>query len=327
MSAGGTLVTALLVTLARPSTWILALASFLVRGGILLLCLPIIFIPTPIGVANLVGPTLVGFVFGGVSMAFVALVVSGVLGVLGWLVIGGAVAAAAEAAGTRVVAEDDDVADGGGAIAEPQPGAAGRILAVRLFALVPLLIVLLWGAALIVAVAYRELTLPSDVTRPILWRVVGAVPEVVALIAAAWVLGEIVSALAARRIVLDGAGVARAFRGAVVDLVRRPLRFLTLFVVPTAVLVVVLIPVAAASGVAWDVLRDALRPGTSPIQLAAALIGFVGLWLGGLVLAAMIAAWRQAVWTVDLAGRHGTLGHAAATRPGDWNTGSPSVTL
>ena len=80
MNSGGTLITALLVTLARPSTWVLALAAFLVRGGILVLCLPIVILPTPVGIANLVGPTLVDVVFGGMSMGVVALAPRGAWG-------------------------------------------------------------------------------------------------------------------------------------------------------------------------------------------------------------------------------------------------------
>ena len=39
-----TLAGSLLVTLARPSTWVLALAAFLVRGGLLVLVIPILVI-------------------------------------------------------------------------------------------------------------------------------------------------------------------------------------------------------------------------------------------------------------------------------------------
>jgi hypothetical protein len=101
-----------------------------------------------------------------------------------------------------------------------------------------------------------------------------------------------------------------------------------LFGLPGLFLIVVLVPVAAAAGVAWTVLRTALQPGTEPWQVIAALLGFVGLWLGGLALVSMVAAWRSAVWTVDLVHRADrTFGAATDARPGDWNHDSPSVTL
>ena len=44
--------TALLVTLATPATWPLALATFLVRGGVILVLLPIVVLPTTVGLGN-----------------------------------------------------------------------------------------------------------------------------------------------------------------------------------------------------------------------------------------------------------------------------------
>lgn len=324
----GTLVTALLVTLARPSTWLLALAAFLVRGGIVLLVLPIIILPTPVGIANLVGPTLIGFVFGGISSGFVALAVALILGLLVWILAGAAVAGAVETELAAVVAADEEVAGTGPSPARPRPGAAGRAMAARLFALAPLLVALVWGAAILVGVAYAELTLPTDTDRPILWRIVTTVPETVLIIGLAWALSEVLAARATRRIALDDASVIRALGGAFVDAVRHPLTSVVGFVVPLVVLVLVLVPTAAATGAAWDGLRTALQRGHTPIEIAVSLVGFVGLWLAGAILAAMVCAWRQAIWTVDLARRRrGTFGVSTASRPGGWNTDVPSVTL
>lgn len=328
MSIGGTLVTALLVTLARPSTWLLALAAFLVRGGIVLLVLPIIILPTPVGVANLVGPTLIGFVFGGISSGFITLAAALILGLLAWILAGAAVAGAVETELVAVVAADDDVAMPGMRPLSPRRGASGRAMAARLFALAPLLVALVWGAAVIVGVAYAELTLPTDTDRPILWRIVTTVPETVLIIGLAWALSEILAARATRRIALDGASVTRALGGAVVDVVRHPLTSILGFAIPLALLVIVLVPVAAATGTAWDGLRIALQRGHTPVETVLSLVGFVGLWLGGAILAAMVCAWRQAVWTVDLVRRRrGTFGVSSPSRPGGWNTDIPSVTL
>lgn len=328
MSIGGTLVTALLVTLARPSMWLLALAAFLIRGGIVLLVLPIIILPTPVGIANLVGPTLIGFVFGGISTGFVTLAVALILGLLAWILAGAAVAAAVETELAVEVGGDEEVATTGRLPARPRPGSAGRAMAARLFTMAPLLVALVWGAAIIVAVAYAELTLPSDTDRPILWRIVTTVPEAVVVIGLAWAVSEVLAARAARRIALDDASVPRAIGGAFVDLVRHPVSSIVGFAVPMLVLVIVLIPVAAATGTAWDGLRTALQGGQTPIETALSLVGFVGLWLGGAILAAMVCAWRQAVWTVELVRRRrGTFGVSNASRPGGWNTDVPSVTL
>ncbi len=56
-------------------------------------------------------------------------------------------------------------------LADGAQGRTLRVLAVRLAALAPLIAALLFGAARIIAVTYAELTLPSDVTISIAWRV------------------------------------------------------------------------------------------------------------------------------------------------------------
>ena len=76
VSRGAALSGALLVTLASPATWPLALAGFLLRGGLIVVALPILVLPTPVGLGNVLAPTLTAFVFGGVSVELVAVVVA-----------------------------------------------------------------------------------------------------------------------------------------------------------------------------------------------------------------------------------------------------------
>ena len=58
MTRGAALTRALLATLATPVTWPLALAAFLLRGGILVFTLPILVLPTPVGLGNVLAPTI-----------------------------------------------------------------------------------------------------------------------------------------------------------------------------------------------------------------------------------------------------------------------------
>ena len=98
----------------------------------------------------------------------------------------------------------------------PDGGVASRILAARLIAAVPLAIALALGSIRLVFVTYRELTAPIDVATPIAVRVLRGSPEVVVAMVVAWMLAEIVGAVAARRIALAdagvGAGLAHALR-------------------------------------------------------------------------------------------------------------------
>ena len=55
------------------------------------------------------------------------------------------------------------------------------------------------------------------------------------------------------------------------------------------------------------------------VTAAVLLIVFVALWAGGLALAGVVSAWRQAAWTVDAVRRgHRTFGGSPSRRPGDW---------
>src|SRR3989304_449023 len=50
---------ALSVVVAEPSLWLLGSAGFLVRGGLVLLALPIVTLPSPGGITTLLGPAVV----------------------------------------------------------------------------------------------------------------------------------------------------------------------------------------------------------------------------------------------------------------------------
>ena len=315
MNRGAALGGALLVTLASPATWPLALAAFLLRGGLLVVALPILVLPTPVGLGNLLAPTLTAFVFGRVTVELVALVAAIVAAALAWLVAGGILAAVLEAEAARIVATDEDVALAAGLGTHPLgvdevPAAlntrvalrrwteATRVFLVRAVAHLPLAVSLAWGTARLVAVTYLELTNPGDVTTPLVRRVLLASPEVVVAIVATWMVGQALGALAARRVVLARGGILRALGDASLMLVRRPLVVLADFWLPTLALGLVLAPSAIAAASAGDVVREAMDTSRDPLEILLAVVLFVSLWVVGLVLASVICAWRAAVWTV-----------------------------
>ncbi|MGZ8438175.1 MAG: hypothetical protein ACXWXR_06500, partial [Candidatus Limnocylindrales bacterium] len=159
MNRGAALRGALLVTLASPATWPLALAVFLLRGGLLVVALPILVLPTPVGLGNLLAPTLTALVFGGVTVELVALVVAIVVAALAWLVAGGVLAAVLEAEAARIVAAHEDVAPASGVrthqlavdelpdpltarVARRRRTEAARVFLVRALAHLPLVVAL-----------------------------------------------------------------------------------------------------------------------------------------------------------------------------------------
>jgi len=326
VTLGATLTASLLATLSHPSTWILALAAFLLRGGILIIAAPILVLPSAVGLGNVLAPSISAFVFGGLSPGLASVIGLTLVGVMAWLVLGGALAGATEAEAVRIIAADEDAtAPAGRPIDPPRVGGRiWRIVIVRWAASLPLLVALTLGIARLVTVAYRELTVPSAVATPVAVRIVQGAPDALLGIAITWVLGGIVGALAVRHLVLVGSSVPDALIFALDRLVRHPLRSSMLALGPLASLIVVLAAALGGASVASGLVRAWLGEGAGIATAAIGLLVFLGVWTVGLVLVGVAAAWRTAAWTVDAAG---TFGGATPGRPGDWNPPDPSATM
>jgi hypothetical protein len=322
---GATLVASLLATLARPATWALALATFLLRGGYLLVLAPIVVLPSAVGLSNVVTPLLSTVVFHGVSPS-IALAFGGIVVVFFvWLIGGGIVAAAAESELVRRVMADEESWAASDRLVGPDPvlHPASRVLAVRLIAQLPLLLTLAWGAFRIASVAYGELTSPSDVAVPLALRVVAGAADAVGLVIAAWLIGETVGGLAARRVIVAGDRVPSALRFAVVRLFRQPLRCAVLAVVPLVPLGLVIALVGLAGSATWEALRAALEF-SDPVFVLALVMLLVVLFAGGMLLIGVVSGWRGAIWTVDVGGTFGAMVYGPV---GQWNDAVESGTL
>jgi hypothetical protein len=323
VTVGATLVASLLAVLERPATWPLALLGFLIRGGFLLVLAPIIVLPTAIGLANAVAPVLTSALLSGLTATVLLLIVGVGAAGMAWLLGGGLLAGAAEAEGVRLLADDETV-DRAGLTAESRGGLAWRILTVRMIAHLPLLLALAWGATRVVAAIYREFTVPVDTVTPLVLRVVRAVPEAIALIVIAWLIGEVLGGLAARRVVMAEASIPRAIGWALRHAVRHPLQTVVLLIVPLLTLVAVLLPSAAAASAAWMAIRVTLADGLPPILTLVAVLLLVVVWAGQLALIGLVTAWRGATWTVAVAG---TFGGVTDRREGDWSALAASGSL
>jgi hypothetical protein len=326
MTVGATLVASLLVTLARPATWLLALTTFLVRGGFLLVLAPIVVLPTAVELGNLLAPVLTTLLFRGVTPLIALLQVAGGVAFLIWLLGGGLVAAAAETEVVRLVAADEEAwLPGEHAGVAPAVHPTRRVLLARLAAYLPLLLVALpWSSYRFALVGYHELTSPSAGGLPLAIRIAFGAPDAVALLVVTWLLGEMLGALAARRVILAGEGARRSLRWAIRRLARRPVRNLALSVLPLVPLTVVLVIVGMAGSATWDGLRAALSFGGDRLIALVLLVVLVVLFAGGLLLIGVASAWRAAVWTVDVVGTFGATVHDPE---GQWNGVADSGTL
>lgn len=296
MSLAGSLAASLLVTLTRPAWWAMALAGFLVRGGILALLLPIVVLPTVAGLANAFAPALVGFVFGGPSTSFLVAVGSITLAIVAWLVIGGWLGAWLDLALVRDAARDEELED----VLTPHGGGPGRAFVVRAIAHLPTGAAIAVGAVRLVEASYEELIHPGSPSIPVAVRVALRIPEIVALLAATWVVGEALGGLAVRHLAW-GASMPAAVGRAIGSLVR-PAALATL-IVTNGVVAFVVVGSAMAAGIAFDHLRIVLLDDGSGAEVRLALVVFALAWAAGLWLLSLAVAWRSTAWTFEVA-RH-----------------------
>jgi hypothetical protein len=350
MTTRGATLAALLAALGRPSWWILALAGFLVRGGILLFVIAIVTLPSPLALSNVLGPILTPLYLGRLERTTVILIGVGIVGVVAWIVAGGWFAAATEVVLVREAARaatEEGLAD------RPDRDAGrlliGRSAAAHLIALIPMALTLGFGSVQIFGVAYRELVNPSD-AGPIVLREIGGASGPVAAILVTWILGEVVGGMAVRRIVLGGEPVVGAVVSSGVDLVRRPAGGLLAPLATTAVLVVDLGAVLAVVMIVWTEVRTRLlHPLDEPFATALVVVTFGAAWCLALLVTGLIDAWRSAAMTFELGratstatarstagddGRSqpgpsggGTIGVPGHGRPGDWSADDPGGSL
>jgi len=350
----------LLVSLGRPAWWVLALAGFLARGGIVLAILPIVSLPSPLGLSDIFAPAIMQLRLGSPDVALVVSIVGVVAGIVACVVIGGLIGAATDLALIRdgaLAAAEEGVTDVGprgrpSADVETRPARRGgfrivvRILIVRLVAHLPLAVAVAIGSVAVVNVTYAELTRPDDVVTPLVVRVViGAAWPMVGIVVA-WLLGELAGGTAARRIALDGEGVRDALGSAVAALVIRPRSTLVPGIAMTIALVVILAATLGGSRIAWLRADGALTDATvDPGTLVLTLMTFVAIWLAALTLIGLVAAARSAALTFeavrdgaqrlrsstsrDEAGGDvgGTFGASTHHRPGDRPVGDDGGSL
>lgn len=327
--------TAFLAALVRPSWWLIALAGWLVRGGIVLGLLPIVAIPSTLAIANVVAPLIVPVVFGrftdiaplvGLGAAFAA----AWLAAAGWL---GAVADVALVRAAPAAAAEEGLPIPEAALRHGWR-AAGAVFAVRSAAHLPLAVALALGAVRVVDVLYLELTRPFEVVTPLVLRVAVGAAVPLGLIVVAWFVGETVGGLASRRIVLEGRPAGAALRGAYRDLLERPVSTLAGPVLTTAGLLLVAGLTLGGAALTWGRLRVALlEPRIDPLDVVLALGSFVIVWLAALALIGLLAAWRSAAASFEAIRQvaaerrraaqgpidDGTFGAGPGRRPGDWS--------
>ena len=301
----------------RPRLWAFALLAFLARGGLVALVIPMLVLPSFVGLSNTVGPTSV--TAAGPTPRLVALVAAWLGIALASIVAGTLVAAAAEVAlhhatvmpaagGTtdrrvafpsRWVAAVSPPRDEAGS--PPPRGAVRRVAVARLVLLAPVALALAAAVPGWVQVAYRELLLPTDLALPLPFRVIAGAPISALVVVVAWLLAEVIGGLAARRIALGGSSIAGALGAAAGDVARAPASILLTLALAIGGTFPFLVPAVVVVGVAWDRARVALVDATDGVGVIIATLILVAAWAACLGVAGVTSAWRSALWTAELA--------------------------
>jgi hypothetical protein len=282
---------ALVATLANPEWWAMALAAFLVRGGILVVILPLVSLPTPASLVTIFAPPLEALILGSPTVEGIALGALGISLVLAALALLALAGSWLELVLVREAATDDELDLGW----VPRRVSAVTALGLRLAAHLPTLFALAYAFARLAVATRDELLEPGDPSVAMTARVLLRAPDALALVLVAWLVGETVGALAARRRAA-GAGSGAALSGAVRRSFDR--RGLPTLLLTTAVLLGFAIPFALAVGRAWEHLIGALSQNVSFVQMGAGLLLLVSTWVLGLALLGAALAWRATAWTV-----------------------------
>jgi hypothetical protein len=294
---------ALASTLGHPTWWAIALAGFLVRGGLIVIVLPILSIPTAAGITTTLAPSVEALVLGGPSIEGTIVVSLLVTLVLCVLAIAGWLGSWLDLGLVREAGADPDLELGLSTESlSGRSASSAAAFGIRLVAHAPTLLALTFAGVRIVGATYDELLAPGEAGVPLAIRVIGRAPEAVTLVVAAWLLGETVGPLVARRHAYGeslGAAARRSLRQ-----LAGPAGLATL-VVTCAVVLAVAVPFLLASGRAWLHLRAVLLDGGDAVQLSTALVLLVATWLLGLAVLGASLAWRATAWTVEVARRAG----------------------
>ncbi len=285
----------LMATFARPAWWCIALAAFLVRGGVIVALLPIVVAPSTASLTNAFAPSIEALILGRPSIEGVVLGTLLISMVLAALLVALLTGSWLDIALLRASSVDDEL----GVPWSPVRGSVVSVvvsaLVVRLAAHLPTLLALGYAAVRIIGALYAELTSPGDPAQPLVVRVLGQAPDAPLVVAVAWLLGEAVGALAARR-VAAGEPARIAFQRSIRQVLMP--RGLATLGLTSVVLAGLIVPFALAASGSWGQVRTALLEGSGPVGTSAALVLMVSTWVLGLTVLGGALAWRAIAWTV-----------------------------
>lgn len=287
---------ALAAPVDQPRLWLLGTLSFMLRGGSIVLLLPIIVLPTQVEVRLMLGGNLgsTGFAPGfWVTVGAATIFSTGLVMAVLYAVARIEVAAFAE------LARDPDLG------LAPPADTSARVR--DLFVIEALTLIALLLAAIPLAMALGQVTsgeiLRPTSTAPIYDRVISQVALPLTFLALALPVIDSISAVVVRGF-LTGRSVGSAASGSIGALVRRPIRYLGTALVAWLALAAVVLATDAALTIAWNATRAAFLRTTSVADMLTSVapllvaVLLAGVFASGLAVCGYVAAFRNAAWTI-----------------------------
>jgi hypothetical protein len=296
---GRRLAAALEVAVSDVEAWPIGMLGFLVRGGFVILAMPVLTLPSPVGLATILGPAVIST--GRLDGPLLSLLVIWGVALIVLLAVALVLAAIAQQA--------LHARWGLGLVASARV-AVRRLSAVELLALAPIAIVLSLTITAVVDDVRAELLLPGDLAVPLVARVAARAAVPLGALAAAIVVAEAIDGTLARRVLVHDRPARRPGRSLWSVVATASLGWLVTLAVLAPGLVVI-------SGT-WQATRTAwsrlARPEASAPDAALALVAaavMVAVWLGVLLLCGVASIVRAHLWTsrVSVAGDWTGVGH------------------
>jgi hypothetical protein len=321
--------------IADPALWLLGALSFSVRGGVLLVLLPILWVPSPVLLSVFFGRyiTTSGLSAEAGPLAAAAGAVA-VVAVLAAVILAGY---AQLVSFERVVSSEETGSMRGGRLpwrveGRQRRGVILRLAALNLVGLVPIGILLGTLGQRIGQVVVAELQFPTSLDKPFALTVLGRVSDELMVLGVVAVVMELLVTLAAYQLLAARFGVlpeglvadpsdrnaptprpagrypdARAVLAGIGRLVRQPLRTLVVGSLAWLVTMAAVAPIVAGAILGWEMLRALLfhaaaEPLHDEVLLIARLLAlglFGAIWVAGITLAGFASSLRGALWTTN----------------------------
>jgi hypothetical protein len=306
---------AVLALVERPALVAVGLLGFLSRGGLVAFLLPIVVLPTPIGIANYIGgdaltgagatDSLIRLIAVSLSIVVLGVVLGSMLGAFADLLL------VREGLRSTLARERGVVTERGLAAVEQEvavcvPGtwrAVLRLLAIRGIAVIPVTLAVLWASTRFVQAGYDQLTLtvPTDLSVPLVLRILTEAKDAAIVVVIVWLASELIGGIAVRQALVGRRSVIGAIGAAIWFLLRRPITTLGTYGLGVVGVALVAAPIIVGADLLWGRLQAFLIDDQSVLLVLPATLVFVLVWAGGLLAVGAAAAWRSILATAEIA--------------------------